>query len=534
MLKSTAMFTDLILINGHIHTMDPQQPMAQAVVFRAGKIAYVGDNAGAVSYRADDWEIIDLGGQLVLPGLVDSHLHFCGWAQGLDRVNLDGCQSLEEAVNRVAARVATARPGEMIYGFGWNHQDWKVAAFPDKRSLDPVAPENPVLLTRKDGHSAWVNSAMLKQAGITRETAVPEGGKLDRDVDGEPNGLIRENAMELLGRGIGQTDDEVPLDALKRAIAYAQRVGLTGVHSIEGENALRAWQTLKAQEGLSFRVIHAIPDVSLDHALALGIQRGMGDEWLRLQAVKIFADGSLGSQTAEMYEPFNGSDQRGMVITDSDRMYNLARAAAQGNLDVWTHAIGDAAIGRVLTVYERLRREGFTDTIFRIEHVQHLRAADLSRLAAANIIASVQPMHQPSDMRMVDELLGPARARYTYAFQSLRQAGVILALGSDCPVEGLEPLRGIYAAVTRQNERGEPAGGWYPQERLSVQEAVEGYTRGAAAAAGDSAQMGTLSVGKRGDAVVLDQNIFDIPPHEILKTQVSYTIIGGSVVYCQE
>ncbi|MGB8644622.1 MAG: amidohydrolase [Anaerolineae bacterium] len=522
---------DLILVNANVRTLDSSRPRAQALVFRGGEIIYVGDDRGALAYRTHLTELIDAHGQLVLPGLIDSHLHFCGWAQGLDRVNLEGCRSLDEAVARVAARIPLTRPGEIIHGWGWNHLDWNTPVFPDRRSLDAVAPNTPVFLTRKDGHSAWVNSAMMKQAGITRDTPNPEGGRLERDADGEPNGLIRENAMELLGKGIGQSDEEIPLDALKRAIAYAHRAGLTGVHSIEGPNALRAWQTLHTRGEMDLRVVHAIPDTHLDHALTLGIQRGLGDEWLRLQAVKIFADGSLGSQTAEMFEPFTGSDKRGMALTDSKTMLELARKAARGGIDIWTHAIGDQAISRTLSVFETLRAEGFTNVILRIEHVQHLAASDIPRFKAANVIASVQPIHQTSDMRMVDALLGPTRARYTYVFNSLRQAGATLAFGSDCPVEGLEPLRGIHAAVTRQNAESEPAGGWVPEERLSVQAAVEGFTTGAAASVGDQHRAGTLSVGKRADAVILSQDIFGIPPREILNTQVSYTIVGGKVVY---
>lgn len=534
MLESAAMLPDLIVVNGNILTLDPTNRQASAFVCRAGELLLVGDDARALSLRTDRCEVVDAHGRLVLPGFADAHIHFCGFAQSMDRVMLEGCRSVEEAIARVAARAATAQPGETISGWGWNHLEWEVPTFPDKRSLDAAAPNHPVILTRKDGHSAWVNSAALRRAGISRATPDPEGGRLERDEDGEPNGLVRENAMTLLGRGIGEGDDEISEGALVRAITQAHRAGLTAIHNIEGANALRAWRSLHGRGKLKLRVVHAVPADSLEHALALGLGRGFGDEWLRLQAVKVFADGSLGSQTAEMREPFLGTEQRGMALTDDGTMLRLARQAAQGGLDVWVHAIGDAAITRTLDVFAVLRGEGYHDPIFRIEHAQHLYPADIPRFADLDVMASMQPIHQPSDMKMVDEFLGPERARHTYAFNSLRQAGAKLAFGSDCPVERFEPLRGIHAAATRQNDSGTPPGGWIPQERLTVEAAVEGFTRGAAVASGDGARAGKLAAGCRADAVILSQNIFQVPPPEILNTLVDYTIVGGEVVFCRE
>lgn len=531
MLESAAMSPDLIIVNGNVRTLNPHRPNASALLFRAGEIVFVGDTADALDWRTPHCEILDVQGRLVLPGFTDAHIHFVGFAQSLERVNLEGCRSLEGALERVAARVASAREGETILGRGWNHLDWSSPIFPDKRSLDLVAPANPVILVRKDGHTAWVNSATLRQHGITRETVDPPGGRLDRTSDGEPIGIVRENALDLLGKGIGKGDEKISERSLERAVAIAHQAGVTTIHNIEGANALLAWQSLRESGRLKLHVIHAIPADRLDQALDLGIQRRLGDEWLRLQAVKIFADGSLGSKTAEMREPYAGDDDRGIALTDSDKMLRLSRACAEGGLDVWIHAIGDAAISRVLDTFQTLRWEGLEKPIFRIEHVQHVNPADVSRFAKLGVIASMQPIHQPSDMRMVDALLGPERACTSYAWNSLQKAGAILAFGSDCPVESLEPLRGIHAAVTRQNSNGEPAGGWIPGERLTVEEAVKAYTLGAAAASGDLDTAGSFAVGKRADAVVLSQDIFGIPPREILNTSVSYTIVGGEVVY---
>lgn len=522
----------LILVNGRIVTLDPKMPRASAVVLRGDEIVYVGDEAGAVSYRTASDETIDLGGRLTLPAFTDAHIHFTGYATSLESVDLAGCRSVEHAVERVRQRAAVTPEGELIWGGGWNNAEWSNPAFPDKRALDAAAPRNPVILTRKDGHSIWLNSAMLKRAKITRETTAPPGGLIDLAPDGEPSGILRENAMELLGGGIGAFGAEIGTKTLLRAIRNAHAAGITTIHNIEGANALRAFQQLARDGQLTLRVVHSLPDSKLELANTLGIERGFGNEWLELRAVKIFADGSLGSRTAEMREPYlDTPGQRGVAVTSADEMLALARLACRANLDVWIHAIGDYAITRVLDVFEILRGEGHTQPIFRVEHVQHLHPSDVPRFRALNVVASVQPIHQPSDMRVADAALGTERARWTYAFRSLQDAGATLAFGSDSPVEPLEPLQGIHAAVTRQNPQNEPPAGWYPEQRVSVLDAVRAFTMGAAKAAGATARAGTLTVGKRGDVLVLDENILEIPPSAIRDVPVRYTISGGQVVH---
>lgn len=521
-----------ILLNGNFVTLNAAQPRARALVMRGDKIIYVGDDATARAYQAHDSVILDLKQKLALPAFTDAHIHFAGFAQSLENVNLGGCKNLPEALERVRARVLETAPGRLIWGGGWNNAEWENPAFPDKHALDAVAPHHPVILTRKDGHSVWLNSLALQDANITRATVAPEGGIIDRDADDEPNGILRENAMELLGGGIGAFGKAIGEDTLTRAIQYALSRGLAAIHNIEDANALRAFQTLHTQHKLSLRVVHSIPVEKLSLATELGLQRGLGDEWFRLQAVKIFSDGSLGSHTAEMHEPYiDAPDERGVAVTALDAILDAARRAAQANIDVWIHAIGDRAITRVLDVYEQLRAEGFHDARFRIEHVQHLRPADVTRLRALNVFASMQPLHQPSDMFVADAVLGAARAAWTYAFKSLLDAGATLAFGSDAPVEKLDPLLGIHAAVTRQNARGEPAEGWYPAQKISVMDAVRAYTLGAAESVGDETRAGSLTIGKRGDVVVLNENIFEIPAHEIQHATVAFTLSGGNVVY---
>lgn len=506
------MSADLILTNGNFYTPGSSHPHRAALAFEHGRVAGWDDQAEAE--RGPHTRVIDLGGKTIIPGLVDSHIHFTGFALGLRQVNLEGARSLSEAVARVAARIQDTARGEWVSGHSWNHNDWDVPVFPTKAALDAVAPDNPVVLTRKDGHSMWLNSAALFAAGITRETPDPAGGKIERDDAGDPNGILREQAMNLMGAGIGVGEEEIAREDLVRAIAHAHRAGLTAIHNIEGPSALRAFQDLRARDELNLRVTQFFPIHQIEHAIALGLEQGFGDEWLGLAGVKIFSDGALGSQTAWMLEPFEQSLSRGMPLTPRGEIERVARLAAQHNLQVAIHAIGDAANRTVLDIIEKLRGEGFRQALFRIEHAQHLTQADVPRFARLNVIASVQPIHQPSDMFVADRTLGK-RARWTYPFRSLLDSGASLYFGSDCPVETLDPLRGIHAAVTRQNENGEPADGWYPEERISVPEAVSAYTRTA----------------HPSDWVVLSRNIFEIPPREILETRVEYTIVGGNIVY---
>ncbi len=532
MLQSRAMASRLILYNGNFVTLAAAPPRAQALVMRGDEILYVGDDATARQYQTRDSVVLDLQGKLALPAFADAHIHFTGFAESLENVDLSGCQNLAQALERVRARVAQTAPGQAIYGGGWNNAEWDDPAFPDKRALDAVAPRNSVILTRKDGHSVWLNSLALQNAQLTRDSAAPEGGVIDRDADGAPNGILRENAMNLLGGGIGAFGSQIRPELVLRAQRYAHARGLTTIHNLEDAAALRAFQTLRADGKLTLRVVHSIPAAKLALAAELGLQRGLGDEWFRFQAVKAFADGSLGSRTADMHEPYaDAPAQRGVAVTSSDALLQTARLAAQSKIDVWIHAIGDRAMTRVLDVYAQLRAEGFADARFRVEHVQHLHPADVARFRALKVFASMQPLHQPGDMFVTDAALGSARAAWTYAFKSLLDAGATLAFGSDCPVEKLDPLLGIHAAATRQNAQDEPADGWYPAQKISVLDAARAYTLGAAQSVGDETRAGSLAVGKRGDVVVLHQDIFQIPAREIQHATVAWTISGGKIVY---
>lgn len=506
--------TDLILTNGKIYTLDPMRPRANAIAFCYGRVVAFGDDALAL--RTPQTQVVDLRGRAVIPGLTDHHIHFTAYAASRARVNLDGAKSLEECVERVAQRIATTKPGEWIIGLGWNQLDWTTPVFPNKQSLDAVAPNNPVALDRKDGHSMWVNSAALRAVNISRDTSDTDGGVIDRDATGEPTGILRDNAMGLLEGRRGFDAEEISEEELVNAIHAANKLGLTGIHNVEGAVSLRLFQRLRQQNELTMRVTHMIPASNLEHAIALGLRGGIGDEFLRIGGIKMFADGSLGSQTAWMLEPFQGQPGNcGIATTPMEEIERLARMAASAGMMVCAHAIGDRANREVLNVYEKLRREGFT-TPLRIEHAQHLHGDDVPRFAKLNVIASMQPIHCTSDYKMTDALLG-ARGRYTYAFKSLLDSGATLAFGSDCPVETLDPWVGIHAAVTRERANGEPRGGWHTEEKLSVLEAVRAYAN-------------PLRLEELGDCIVLSQDIFEIVPREILETQVEQTIVGGKIV----
>jgi predicted amidohydrolase YtcJ len=517
--------SNLLLVNAKIYTFDRTHPRATAILFVNGRVAAFDDDALAM--KNSQTEVVDLRGLTVLPGFIDHHLHFTGFAIGLARVNLEGAKSIDEAARRVDERVKISKPGDWIFGRGWNHLDWEKPEFPSKSQLDAVSPSNPVALTRKDGHSMWLNSAALDALRVNRDTANPDGGLIERDAAGEPTGLLREKAMTLVSGNIGFEVDEISESELLASIHHAHRAGLTGIHNVEGANALRAFQDLNAKNKLKLRVLHMIPADNLDHALALGLQTGLGDDWLRIGGVKIFSDGSLGSQTAWMLEPFEGTKNCGVPVTPPEKIESLAREASRAKLMVITHAIGDRANREVLNVYEKLRRESFSN-VLRIEHAQHLHPTDIPRFHTLNVVASMQPIHATSDYKMADQFLG-SRARYAYSFRSLLDSSAKLVFGSDCPVETLDPLVGIHAAVTRERSSGDPRGGWYPDQKLSVEQAVRAYTSPLISFPGK--RRVEDEVGAPADIVVLSRDIFSILPSEILSTRVEYTIVGGEIVY---
>ena len=528
------MCADLVLYNGVLYTMDRERPSATALAVRGDRILAVGDDEEMKGLLKSGGKGVDLKGRCVIPGLIDCHHHFESYSLGMRRIDAE-TDSVEELLERVIERASCQEKGSWIRGFGWNQNAWG-GEFPTGEMLDRVAPDHPVFLTAKSGHAGWANSRAMREAGVDRNTEDTAGGEILRDERGEPSGIFLQGAQSLISRILPEPSVEEVVEAMREGQEKAFAQGLTGVHDLDGTRALKVWQILRELGQMRMRVCKSVPAGSLDEALALGIRSGLGDERLRIGGVKFFADGALGPRTAWMLEPYEEeADNRGIAVASKEELGEQVKRASAGGLAALVHAIGDRANREVLDVLEETRaeeeRRGTVHLRHRIEHVQVLHPDDWGRLAQGRIIASMQPLHATSDMEMVDRFWGE-RGKGAYAFRTLLECGTALVFGSDCPVETNDPLAGIHAAVTRRRADGAPAAeGWYPEQRLSVEEAVCGYTQGAAFASGEEEQKGSLTPGKLADLVLLDQDIFRIEPMEILDVQIEATMIGGEWVF---
>ncbi len=525
-----------IIENARIYTIDRDLPYAQALAVRGGRIVAVG-SAEEVNRVSSVIRRVDLEGQVVIPGLIDAHIHFLAYARSLSKVDLDGVRSKEEVLAKVAAKVRETEPGRWVLGGGWNNNLWSPPDFPTRLDLDRIAPHNPVYLDRKDMHSCWVSSLALQRAGITRDTPDPPGAAIGRDEAGEPNGLFFETAVAIARQAIDQPPENA-VKAMQRGFRVLASMGLVGFHDCAEQfpsdwpDAFSGLQDLDASGQLDIRVIMLIPYWALDDAIRLKFRTGFGSDHLRIGPVKIFADGSLGSMTAEMLQPFEGFPGNcGIATIPQDEMESAVLRAAAESIPSAIHAIGDAANRRVLDALQKARETARTPLVHRIEHAQLLSPDDVARFARLSVVASMQPLHTTSDMHVADRLWGE-RARYAYAFKSLLDAGTVLAFGSDAPVETPNPLAGIHAAVTRQDANDLPPQGWYPQERLTVEQAVRAYTESAARSAPYLPGVaGTLTPGSLADLLVLDRDIFQVDPSQIKDAHPLATLIGGRPVY---
>jgi predicted amidohydrolase YtcJ len=533
------MSPDLLLVNGSFHTMDAAAPRATAVAVRDGRFFPVGEEQGARAALGGRLEVVDLRGRCVLPGLIDAHLHFKWFAESLRAVDVE-TSTMEEAVSRVAARAGQSPAGAWITGSGWNHNVWGSGVLPEARPLDRAAPRNPVCLEAKNGHALWVNSAALERAGIGVDTRDPDGGQIVHSREGAPSGVLLEDAMRLVQSIIPRRTTRELADLMRDAQSAAHRVGLTGIHDFDSTLAFEAFQDLAARGELKLRVMKGIPHEQLSAAISLGMRSGFGDERLTLGPVKMFADGALGPQTAWMIAPYEGTWSVGIPRLTFEQLFEDIVRANEAGIACAVHAIGDAACHVVLDAWERAAtthstsaagRPGKPGLRNRIEHAQLLHPDDIARLPRLGIVASMQPLHATSDMIIAQRYWGE-RCRGAYAWKSLLDAGAALAFGSDCPVEVCSPLAGIHAAVTRRRADGSPGpGGWRPEQKLSVGQAVHAYTLGAAFAAGWEPDLGSVQVGKRADLTVLEQDIFSIEPHEIRNAGVAATMVGGTFEY---
>lgn len=523
---------DLLLYNGRIRTLDPARPVVDALAARDGQIVATGSEAEARAAlpAKGQVEAVNLEGREVLPGLTDSHLHFEWYSLGLQQVDSE-TPTLEEALRRTAEKAARTPAGEWITGFGWNQNEWG-GQFPTAADLDRVAPAHPVFLRAKSGHAGWANSLALRQAGLTEATANPPGGEIVRDARGQATGILFEDAMRLVSDHLPEATAEAVAQAMRPAMENAWRVGLTGVHDFDGRRSFTAWQMLRERGQLGLRVVKTIPVRLLPEAIGLGLRSGFGDDWLRVGNVKVFLDGALGPRTAAMLQPYEGEpDNLGITVTDKEELYEHATQAAAHGLAMTVHAIGDKANHDLLDVYGTIRAEerarGQAPLRHRCEHVQLLHPDDFGRLAALNVVASMQPIHATSDMLMADRFWG-TRSAGAYAWRTQLEAGAPLAFGSDCPVENFNPFWGIHAAVTRRRADGSPGPeGWYPEQRLDLDAAVRGFTLGAAYAGYAEHRLGSLALGKLADLIVVDRDLWAVEPMALRDTRVLGTLVGG-------
>lgn len=524
----------ILLYNAVIYTLDERQPRAAALVTRGGRILELGEAQSLRLRYPEIRERLDLAGRAVIPGLVDAHIHLQHFALSLDKTDCE-TETRQECLQRVADRAQHTPAGEWLLGHGWNQNTW-TDGFGSATELDQAAPSNPVYLTAKSLHAGWANSQALRLAGVSSQTPDPPGGKIGRDGHGRPDGLLFESAMELVAAAVPPTGADKIEQALEKALPVLHQMGLTGVHDFDRRDCFAALQRLHRRQALSLRVVKSLPLDDLDHAVALGLQSGFGDELLRTGSVKAFADGALGPHTAAMLQPYeNEPDNRGILLLDGETLLEHGRKAVDNSLSLAVHAIGDLANHEVLQAFTQLRRyereRGLPAMRHRIEHVQLIHPDDAARLAQNDILASMQPIHATSDMLMADRFWGQ-RAAGAYAWRTQLKHGGRLVFGSDAPVESPNPFLGLFAAVTRQRLDGSPGAlGWFPEQRLSLYEALHAYTTGPAFAAGTENRQGKLLPGYDADLLVLDQDPFQVPPRQIANIRPLAAMVGARWVY---
>ncbi len=530
---------DLIVHNAVVHTLDPEVPRAQALAARDGRIVFVGDDEGALALGGEGTRVVDLGGATVLPGMIDAHAHVQGLGKSLRSLDLVGTTSIEEVAERVRRACESEPAGSWIYGRGWDQNDWAEARFPTADQL-PECGDHPVYLARVDGHAYWVNRLALERAGIDASTPDPDGGRIERDAKGRPTGVLVDRAADLVRQAVPEPSPQEMQIRVLRAQEACLRAGLTGVVDAGvGRQELNAYHAL-AEEGMLKIRVYVMLDLEeaglLDAYLSSPPLVGLHDDLLTVRAVKAYSDGALGSRGAALLAPYSDDpDNAGLLVNDPAALEALTTRALAGGWQVGTHAIGDRANRVVLDVYERaLAAAPAGDHRLRIEHAQVVDPADIPRFAELGIIPAMQPTHCTSDMPWAGERLGPERLQGAYAWRTFLDAGVRIPLGSDFPVESHRPLWGIYAAVTRQDHAGEPEGGWRPEQRLSIEEAIRGFTVDAAYGSFEEEIKGTLTVGKLADWVVLDRDPMAVPPAELLETRVRMTVLGGQIVHGAE
>lgn len=530
-------FADLVIVHGHVWTVDPQHPRAEAVAIHGGRIVAVGSGADIAKWIGPATRKIEAQEKSVLPGFIDAHVHFSSGGGEISGVQLRDASTPQEFARRIGEQAKKLPKGEWMLGGTWDHELWGGTPLPSHDWVDSLTPDNPIFVSRYDGHMAMANALALRLAGITREIKDPPGGTIVRDKDGNPSGLLKDAAMDLVYRVIAQPSEEQLLRMIHAAMDVARRSGVTSVHDISSTEDVRAYQTLAARGELTLRIYCITPLPRWEGPATAGIRAGFGNNWIHLGALKGFADGSLGSTTALFEKPYNDAPETSglpneMMLPEGN-MLKMALAADKAGLQLAVHAIGDKANRIMLDVYTEVGKQNVarSDRRWRIEHAQHLRPEDFERFAQLGVIASVQPYHAIDDGRWAEKRIGHERAKTTYAFRTFLNHGVRLAFGSDWTVAPLNPMLGLYAAVTRATLDGKNPGGWFPEQKLTLEEAIQAYTMGSAFAEFREKEKGSLTPGKLADVVVLDSDLFSVAPERIKDTTVRYTIVDGKVVY---
>jgi predicted amidohydrolase YtcJ len=523
---------DLVVLHGTVWTGVPGAPDAQALAVRGGRIVAVGRDAEIQRLAGPRTRVVDARGKMVVPGFIDSHVHFVTGGFSLASVQLRDAATREEFVRRIRDFAKTVPAGTWITEGNWDHSLWG-GELPRREWVDSVTPNHPLWISRLDGHMALANGAALRAAGVSRATADVEGGEIVRGADGEPTGILKDNALGLVERVVPPPAPAMQDRALDAAMKYVAEQGVTGVHHVGGWGDLAVFRRAHAAGRLRTRIYAAVPLDSWERLRDTVAARGRGGAWLRIGGLKGYVDGSLGSHTAAMHRPFTDAPgDSGLLVTPPADLERWVRGADSAGLQVMVHAIGDRANTLILDTYDAVaRRNGPRDRRFRVEHAQHIAPADLARFGRLGVIPSMQPYHAIDDGRWADAVIGPERSRTTYAFRSLLDARAPLAFGSDWFVAPPTPLEGIYAAVTRRTLDGRNPGGWVPEQRITVEEALRAYTAGAAYAGFDERQLGTLQPGRLADFVLIDRDLRRIPPETIRDARILMTVVDGRPVY---